>query len=71
MFTCPQAVGINSYFGSLSTEQHYVGLVLSRPKDNHLQDKVYAFYNERNKDTGAHSSTWLPYVTQVCMVRPA
>nr|XP_046264851.1 semaphorin-7A-like [Scatophagus argus] len=48
-------------------EQHYVGLVLSRRKDDHLQDKVYAFYNERNKDTGLHSDMWLPFVTQVCM----
>lgn len=57
----------NNYFVSLSSEQHYVGLMLSRQKD-HLQDKVYAFYNEKNRDTGLYSEVWLPFVTQVCMV---
>uniref|UniRef100_A0A3Q3L2L8 Semaphorin-7A-like n=1 Tax=Mastacembelus armatus TaxID=205130 RepID=A0A3Q3L2L8_9TELE len=48
-------------------EQYYVGLMLSRRRDDPLQDKVYAFYKEKNKDTGFHSDMWLPYVTQVCM----
>ncbi|GAA6230449.1 semaphorin-7A-like [Lates japonicus] len=48
-------------------EQHYVGLMLSRQRDNPSQDKVYAFYKEKNRDTGFHSDMWLPFVTQVCM----
>ncbi|XP_035508231.1 semaphorin-7A-like [Morone saxatilis] len=47
-------------------EQHYVGLVLSRRKDNPLQDRVYAFYKEKNRDTGLYSEMWFPFVTQVC-----
>lgn len=68
---CPKAMDTNIDFVCLSSEQHYVGLVLSRREDNHLQDKVYAFYNEKNRDTGLSSEMWLPYVTQVCMVRPS
>ncbi|XP_044060115.1 semaphorin-7A-like [Siniperca chuatsi] len=48
-------------------EQHYVGLVLSRRRDIPLQDRVYAFYKEKNRDTGLHSEMWLPFVTQICM----
>ncbi|XP_030269967.1 semaphorin-7A-like [Sparus aurata] len=48
-------------------EQHYVGLVLSRQKDNPLQDKVYGFYKEKNRDKGLDSEMWVPYVTRVCM----
>ncbi|KAI3377663.1 hypothetical protein L3Q82_008822 [Scortum barcoo] len=47
-------------------EQHYVGLVLSRRRDKPLQDKVYAFYKEKNRDTGLDSEMWLPFVTQIC-----
>ncbi|XP_077569694.1 semaphorin-7A isoform X2 [Stigmatopora nigra] len=49
-------------------EQHYVGVVLSRRKDDPLQDKVYAFYKERNKDLNVCSSVWLPYISQFCLV---
>ncbi|XP_071344278.1 semaphorin-7A isoform X2 [Trachinotus anak] len=48
-------------------EQHYVGLMLSRRGNNDLQDKVYAFYKEKNKDKHLQSDLWLPFVTQVCM----
>ncbi|KAG7242599.1 hypothetical protein INR49_020312 [Caranx melampygus] len=48
-------------------EQHYVGLVLSRRRDDPLQDKVYAFYKEKNRDTDMLSRRWLPFVSQVCM----
>uniref|UniRef100_A0A4W6G7M0 Sema domain-containing protein n=1 Tax=Lates calcarifer TaxID=8187 RepID=A0A4W6G7M0_LATCA len=48
-------------------EQYYVGLMLSRQRDNPSQDKVYAFYKEKNRDTGFHSDMWLPFVTRVCM----
>lgn len=51
------------------SEQHYVGLVLSRRRDEPLQDKVYAFYKEKNTDTNMLSHRWLPFVSQVCMVR--
>ncbi|XP_041644355.1 semaphorin-7A-like [Cheilinus undulatus] len=48
-------------------EQHYVGLVVSRQKEDPLQDKVFAFYKEKNRDTALYSGMWLPFVTQVCM----
>ncbi|XP_061621456.1 semaphorin-7A [Phyllopteryx taeniolatus] len=48
-------------------EQHYLGLVMSKHRDEPLQDKVYAFYKERNKDLNVFSSTWLPYVSQFCL----
>ncbi|XP_040900279.1 semaphorin-7A-like [Toxotes jaculatrix] len=50
-----------------SKEQHYVGLMLSRRSNDSLQDKVYAFYKEKNRDSGLQSDMWLPFVTQVCM----
>ncbi|XP_049573054.1 semaphorin-7A isoform X2 [Syngnathus scovelli] len=51
----------------LPVEQHYLGLVMSKRKDEPLQDKVYAFYKERNKDLNVWSSTWLPYISQFCL----
>ncbi|XP_061670717.1 semaphorin-7A isoform X2 [Syngnathoides biaculeatus] len=48
-------------------EQHYLRLVLSKHRDEPLQDKVYAFYKERNKDLNVFSSTWLPFVSQFCL----
>ncbi|KAM9408687.1 semaphorin-7A isoform 2-T2 [Pholidichthys leucotaenia] len=48
-------------------EQHYVGLISSRRKEDHLQDRVYAFYRQKNKETGLYSEMWIPFVTQVCM----
>nr|XP_020472823.1 semaphorin-7A-like [Monopterus albus] len=48
-------------------EQHYVGLIFSRRTNDSSQDKVYAFYKERNNDPGLYSGMWLPFVTQVCM----
>ncbi|XP_070692348.1 semaphorin-7A-like [Pempheris klunzingeri] len=47
-------------------EQHYLGLVLSSPREDPLQDKVYAFYKEKNRHTDLHNKMWLPFVTQVC-----
>uniref|UniRef100_A0A668UMM2 Sema domain-containing protein n=1 Tax=Oreochromis aureus TaxID=47969 RepID=A0A668UMM2_OREAU len=48
-------------------EQHYVGLVLSKRKEDPSQNRVYGFYREKSKDTGLFSEMWLPFVTQVCM----
>lgn len=52
----------------LPVEQHYAGLVLSRRIDS-SQSKIYAFYKQKNKDMGLDGHLWLPYVSQVCMVR--
>ena len=70
MFPCPKAIEANYHFVFLFLEHYYVGLVLSRQEDNPMQDKVYAFYKEKNRDKGLDSEMWLPFVTQVCMVRP-
>ncbi|XP_061732219.1 semaphorin-7A isoform X1 [Nerophis ophidion] len=48
-------------------EQHYLGVLFSSRREDPLQDQVYAFYKERNQDTGFFSSTWIPYVTRVCV----
>ncbi|XP_026233577.1 semaphorin-7A-like [Anabas testudineus] len=48
-------------------EQHYVSLMPIRERSNPLQDKVYAFYKEKNKDTRLDSEMWLPFVTRICM----
>ncbi|KAM4592356.1 semaphorin-7A [Odontesthes bonariensis] len=48
-------------------EQHYVGLVLSQRGGEPSQDRIYAFYKQKNKDRGLYSEMWLPFVSQVCM----
>ncbi|KAF3686895.1 Semaphorin-7A Semaphorin-K1 [Channa argus] len=48
-------------------EQHYVGLIPITEVDNSLQDKLYAFYKEKNQDTGMYSEMWIPFVSRVCM----
>ncbi|XP_034536799.1 semaphorin-7A [Notolabrus celidotus] len=48
-------------------EQHYVGLLISRQRDNSVQDRVFAFYKDKNRDTSLDSQMWIPFVTQVCM----
>ncbi|XP_043999885.1 semaphorin-7A [Gambusia affinis] len=47
-------------------EQYYLGLVLSKRKDEPLQNKVYSFYKQKNKDISPGSNMWLPFVSQVC-----
>uniref|UniRef100_A0A3B3Z8Q8 Sema domain-containing protein n=1 Tax=Periophthalmus magnuspinnatus TaxID=409849 RepID=A0A3B3Z8Q8_9GOBI len=32
-----------------------------------LQDKIYGFYNEKNKDTDMYSDMWKSFVTQICV----
>uniref|UniRef100_A0A1A7XE62 Semaphorin 7A, GPI membrane anchor (John Milton Hagen blood group) n=2 Tax=Iconisemion striatum TaxID=60296 RepID=A0A1A7XE62_9TELE len=46
-------------------EQHYVGLVHDIRNES-LQNRIYAFYKQRSKDTGLDGDMWLPYVSQVC-----
>ncbi|TNN64013.1 Semaphorin-7A [Liparis tanakae] len=46
-------------------EQHYVGLVLSRQNEP-LRSRLYAFYREKNRDTGLNSDMWIPFVARVC-----
>ncbi|KAF7651638.1 hypothetical protein LDENG_00108100 [Lucifuga dentata] len=48
-------------------EQHYVGMVISRREEDSLQDKVFAFYKEKNTDKALDSRMWVPYVSQVCL----
>uniref|UniRef100_A0A8D3CD99 Sema domain-containing protein n=1 Tax=Scophthalmus maximus TaxID=52904 RepID=A0A8D3CD99_SCOMX len=48
-------------------EQHFVGLMLSRRRDDSLQDRVYAFYKEKNSAKDMDDDMWLPFVTQACM----
>lgn len=50
-----------------SVEQTYVGLVASRSSDG-TQDKLYAFFKEKNTAGDLESDAWLPFVAQVCMV---
>ncbi|XP_061562895.1 semaphorin-7A-like [Cololabis saira] len=48
-------------------EEYYVGLTLSRRPDDPLQDRVYAFFKQKNRDRELYSEMWLPFVSQVCM----
>ncbi|XP_024151946.1 semaphorin-7A isoform X2 [Oryzias melastigma] len=50
---------------SHSNEQHFVGLMLSK-RENSLQDRIYTFYKQKNKDTALDSDKWIPFVSQVC-----
>ncbi|XP_024151947.2 semaphorin-7A [Oryzias melastigma] len=50
---------------SHNNEQHFVGLMLSK-RENSLQDRIYAFYKQKNKDTALDSDKWIPFVSQVC-----
>ncbi|XP_029001092.1 semaphorin-7A isoform X2 [Betta splendens] len=47
-------------------ERHYVGLLPIKEGGDPTQDKVYAFYRERNSDSELDSDTWLPFVSRVC-----
>uniref|UniRef100_A0A1A8J6Q9 Semaphorin 7A, GPI membrane anchor (John Milton Hagen blood group) n=1 Tax=Nothobranchius kuhntae TaxID=321403 RepID=A0A1A8J6Q9_NOTKU len=46
-------------------EQHYVGLVHDKRNES-LQNRIYAFYKQKSKDTGLDGDMWIPYVSQVC-----
>uniref|UniRef100_A0A4W5P2P9 Sema domain-containing protein n=1 Tax=Hucho hucho TaxID=62062 RepID=A0A4W5P2P9_9TELE len=48
------------------TEQRYVSLVASGQREDHLQDRLYAFYIEKNRDSRWDSDLWVPRVAQVC-----
>lgn len=57
---------------TLSSEQHYVGLVLCRQEETQpSQDSIYGFYNERKSDMVLYNQKWQPFVTRVCLVRSA
>ncbi|XP_011607865.2 semaphorin-7A [Takifugu rubripes] len=45
-------------------EQYYVELVVSRRENQPSQDKIFAFYNEKNRH---QSDIWIPFVSQVCL----
>ncbi|XP_028969974.2 semaphorin-7A-like isoform X2 [Esox lucius] len=49
------------------TEQKYIGLVASGKREESLQDRLYAFYIEKNRDQSGKSDTWFPRVAQICM----
>ncbi|XP_062327088.1 semaphorin-7A [Osmerus eperlanus] len=49
------------------TELRYLSLVMSGPREERLQDKLYAFYMEKNPDLNPGSELWIPRVAQICM----
>ncbi|XP_046898291.1 semaphorin-7A-like [Hypomesus transpacificus] len=49
------------------TELRYLSLVVSGPREDRLQDKLYAFYMEKNDDLKRDSELWIPRVAQICM----
>lgn len=53
----------------VSSEQYYVELVVSRREDEPSQDKLFAFYNEKNRHQSLYSDIWIPFVSQVCLVK--
>lgn len=52
----------------VSSELRYLSLVVSGPREDRLQDKLYAFYMEKNDDLKRDSELWIPRVAQICMV---
>uniref|UniRef100_A0A8C8F3T4 Semaphorin-7A-like n=1 Tax=Oncorhynchus tshawytscha TaxID=74940 RepID=A0A8C8F3T4_ONCTS len=50
-----------------SLEQRYVSLVASGQREDRLQDRLYAFYIEKNRHPRLDSDLWVPRVAQVCM----
>ncbi|XP_048887239.1 semaphorin-7A-like [Brienomyrus brachyistius] len=44
----------------------YVALAWSGPREDQLQDKVYAFVLEKNRDASWAAELWIPLVTQIC-----
>ncbi|CAL8382999.1 unnamed protein product [Arctogadus glacialis] len=50
----------------LPVEPHYMGLVPFEGT-NRTQDKLYAFFKEKNTAGAPESDMWLPFVAQVCM----
>ncbi|RVE74897.1 hypothetical protein OJAV_G00026300 [Oryzias javanicus] len=46
-------------------EQYFVGLMLSKREDP-LQDRIYAFYKQKNQDKALDCDKWIPFVSQVC-----
>ncbi|XP_056881677.1 semaphorin-7A isoform X2 [Takifugu flavidus] len=48
-------------------EQYYVELVVSRRENQPSQDKIFAFYNEKNRHQSPYSDIWIPFVSQVCL----
>ncbi|XP_036391475.1 semaphorin-7A-like [Megalops cyprinoides] len=50
------------------TEQIYVGMTLSGPRADRLQDRIYTFLVERNLDQYPDADLWVSRVTQVCKV---
>ncbi|XP_064867993.1 semaphorin-7A-like isoform X3 [Oncorhynchus nerka] len=68
-----RSVGINM-FGkkklwteNSGTEQRYVSLVASGQREDRLQDRLYAFYIEKNRGPCLGCDLWVPWVAQVCM----
>ncbi|KAK2853508.1 hypothetical protein Q5P01_006169 [Channa striata] len=49
-------------------EQHYVAVFPIMDPNDPVQDKLYAFYREKNQDTDMYNEMWIPFVTSVCMV---
>ncbi|KAJ8247929.1 hypothetical protein GJAV_G00252200 [Gymnothorax javanicus] len=49
-------------------ERRYVGLVLSGPREDPLQDKVYTFLIQKSPVGDLETSSWTSWVTQVCKV---
>ncbi|XP_036400056.1 semaphorin-7A-like [Megalops cyprinoides] len=47
-------------------EQRYVSMVLSGPREDPVQDRVYTFLVERNSDKHPEAGIWTSWVTQVC-----
>lgn len=61
-------VTVIHFFFSLPPEHRYVSLMYSRWESDPSQDRVYAFYKEKNKSTDPYSERWTPYVAQICAV---
>uniref|UniRef100_A0AAY4B468 Uncharacterized protein n=2 Tax=Denticeps clupeoides TaxID=299321 RepID=A0AAY4B468_9TELE len=65
-------VGIQRFFRNELWQQNnhiehrYVKLFERKQETNPLQNKIFAFYNEKNSDQNLASHLWIPCVSQVC-----
>ncbi|XP_035252103.1 semaphorin-7A-like isoform X1 [Anguilla anguilla] len=69
-------VGIRRHFGTngklsapaSKTEQRFVAMEISGPRADPLQDRIYAFLAQRNRDKHPDADRWVSQVVQVCKV---
>ncbi|KAJ8249041.1 hypothetical protein GJAV_G00230530 [Gymnothorax javanicus] len=74
LYSHGDGVGIRRHFGprgnisshANKTAQRFVAIAQSGPRDDPLQDRIYAFLLERNLEKHPDADQWVPRVIQIC-----